>query len=232
MYHAYGARMRSACLSRQVGAALMDKKGNVLSTGTNEVPRAGGGVYGGFFQEFTDRDPEYDDDHRCAVHGGYCRNTREQNEIISELMTTFRMSVFRSRKAFRISYATVGSANSSNLAERYTRKWTRCYQQVDRASQQSDPAFSLRRTRVTTAPGISCLPVSMRCSSSSLTSKAKPFRSTATQLRRDGQDGYRQANSRSGERMRIAARRSKCCLGRLQALHRDCTGVRSTRIAN
>lgn len=38
MHHAYGAGLRSACLSRQVGAALVDSTGNVVSTGTNEVP--------------------------------------------------------------------------------------------------------------------------------------------------------------------------------------------------
>lgn len=87
MYHAYGARMRSACLSRQVGAALVDMKGNLLATGTNEVPRAGGGVYGGMLENFSDVDPSPDSDHRCAFHGGYCRNTNEQNEIIKELVT-------------------------------------------------------------------------------------------------------------------------------------------------
>lgn len=88
MYHAYGARMRSACLSRQVGAALLDQKGNLLSTGTNEVPRAGGGVYGGAFEDFSDQDPDHEADHRCVIHGGYCRNTREQNEIIKDLVET------------------------------------------------------------------------------------------------------------------------------------------------
>lgn len=86
MNHAYGARMRSACLSRQVGAALLDKQGNVIATGTNEVPRAGGGVYGGTF--FTNLDRELDPqlDHRCAFHGAFCRNTKEQNSIIDELL--------------------------------------------------------------------------------------------------------------------------------------------------
>jgi len=46
MHAAAGAAMRSACLSRQVGAALVDSDGNVVATGTNEVPKAGGGVYG------------------------------------------------------------------------------------------------------------------------------------------------------------------------------------------
>lgn len=81
MHHAYGAAMRSACLSRQVGAALLDAEGNVLATGANEVPRAGGGVYG---ESFSDES----DDHRCAFRkvGKFCSNTREQNEIINHLI--------------------------------------------------------------------------------------------------------------------------------------------------
>lgn len=83
MFHAYSAQLRSACLSRQVGAALMDQQGNLLSTGTNEVPRAGGGVYGGAFS-----DSEYDSftDFRCAHHEGYCRNTRHAHTIVDELI--------------------------------------------------------------------------------------------------------------------------------------------------
>lgn len=88
MYHAYGARMRSACLSRQVGAAIVDKQGNVVATGTNEVPRAGGGVYGGVFLSGAEADPKPDHDHRCFAHGNYCRNNREQNDIIAELFKT------------------------------------------------------------------------------------------------------------------------------------------------
>lgn len=78
MYHAHAAKMRSACLSRQVGAAVLDGRSNIIATGTNEVPKGGGGVY------------SHGDVHdsRCAYHsdGTYCRNTREQNEIISELI--------------------------------------------------------------------------------------------------------------------------------------------------
>lgn len=85
MFHAYGARMRSSCLSRQVGAALMDSSGSLIATGTNEVPRAGGGVYGGILSETTSGEPEAESDFRCFVHNGYCSNTREQNAIIKEL---------------------------------------------------------------------------------------------------------------------------------------------------
>jgi len=45
MYAAYAAGMRSACLSRQVGAAISSADGEIISTGCNDVPRAGGGLY-------------------------------------------------------------------------------------------------------------------------------------------------------------------------------------------
>ena len=83
MHHAYGAMKQSACLSRQVGAALADQHGNIVATGTNEVPKAGGGVYG---ESFSDEAP----DDRCAFRTPsdrrYCSNTREQNQIVEELI--------------------------------------------------------------------------------------------------------------------------------------------------
>jgi deoxycytidylate deaminase len=81
MHHAHSARVRSACLSRQVGAALVDGDGTVVATGTNEVPRPGGGVYG-------ERPPLSDEEeHRCAFREtSYCSNNREQNRIIDELI--------------------------------------------------------------------------------------------------------------------------------------------------
>jgi deoxycytidylate deaminase len=82
MYEAHGVAMRSACLSRQVGAALVNRNGDVVAIGTNEVPKAGGGVYGESFElELSEG--------RCAYWSGvekYCSNTREQNEIIENLI--------------------------------------------------------------------------------------------------------------------------------------------------
>lgn len=88
MHHAYSASLRSACLSRQVGAALLDSKGNVVATGTNEVPRAGGGVYGEAFD--TDHN-DHSDDHRCAYRrlkgaDPYCSSTREQSALVEKLI--------------------------------------------------------------------------------------------------------------------------------------------------
>jgi len=84
MHHASVAGMRSACLSRQVGAAVTDKYGNVVATGSNEVPRAGGGVYGESY--------EPGEDHRCAfrpMEAGkhpYCSNNREQSSLVDRLI--------------------------------------------------------------------------------------------------------------------------------------------------
>lgn len=45
MFVAYGAALRSASLSRQVGAAISVGDGSIVAIGSNEVPRAGGGQY-------------------------------------------------------------------------------------------------------------------------------------------------------------------------------------------
>lgn len=54
MFMAYAASLRSGDLSRQVGAAIVDDNGDLLSVGCNEVPRPGGGLYGP--EEGNDRD--------------------------------------------------------------------------------------------------------------------------------------------------------------------------------
>lgn len=45
MFHAKAAALRSADLSRQVGAAISTKDGDIIAVGCNEVPRAFGGLY-------------------------------------------------------------------------------------------------------------------------------------------------------------------------------------------
>ncbi len=45
MYSAFSAANNSACLSRQVGAAIAEKSGNIISVGWNDVPKAFGGLY-------------------------------------------------------------------------------------------------------------------------------------------------------------------------------------------
>jgi len=45
MYHATAAQLRSADLSRQVGCAIASTDGSIVAVGTNDVPKAGGGLY-------------------------------------------------------------------------------------------------------------------------------------------------------------------------------------------
>ncbi|YCH07400.1 deaminase [Arthrobacter sp. alpha11c] len=45
IFHAYATAFRSADAGRQVGAAIATPEGDILVTGTNEVPKAGGGNY-------------------------------------------------------------------------------------------------------------------------------------------------------------------------------------------
>jgi deoxycytidylate deaminase len=70
MYAAYSAGLRSACLSRQVGASITASTGEILSTGCNDVPQAGGGLY----NEHSKADG------RCVNRdGGKCYNDYHKN---------------------------------------------------------------------------------------------------------------------------------------------------------
>lgn len=76
MYYAFSASLRSACLSRQVGASICDKDGNVLSTGCNDVPKAGGGLY----------QSESETDKRCYNKGGKCYNDSHKKILKDQIM--------------------------------------------------------------------------------------------------------------------------------------------------
>ena len=79
MYAAYSAARNSACLSRQVGAAIATEDGSVIATGWNDVPKAFGGLYQ------TEGDGlDSDEDRRCwNMMGGQCANDQEK-EVITE----------------------------------------------------------------------------------------------------------------------------------------------------
>jgi deoxycytidylate deaminase len=75
MFVAKAAALRTLDLSLQVGAAIFSKEGEIVSMGSNEVPKAGGGTYW--------CDDPYDD--REFVRG-VDSNDRRKNEILSELL--------------------------------------------------------------------------------------------------------------------------------------------------
>ena len=89
MYHAHAASMRSSCLSRQVGASILDANGDVVSVGANEVPKFGGGSY----EEF------HENDDRCFHKRGECSNTVYQEAIIEDVFNRLQKSSLLDSKA-------------------------------------------------------------------------------------------------------------------------------------
>ena len=91
MYHAKSAATNSACLSRQVGAAVTDASGKVLAVGWNDVPKFGGSLYQ---SETGTEGPEndarcmfrtYSADNKLIPGLGMCFNDHEKTVIANEL---------------------------------------------------------------------------------------------------------------------------------------------------
>ncbi|PIO94554.1 cytidine deaminase [Pseudomonas syringae] len=82
MYAAYSAARNSACLSRQVGAAITNADGEILASGWNDVPKAFGGLY-----HTVDQNSSTDDDRRCwNIDGGRCFNDDEKTTIANAMV--------------------------------------------------------------------------------------------------------------------------------------------------
>jgi deoxycytidylate deaminase len=75
MFLAYASSLRSGQLSRQVGAAITSRSGDVMSVGCNDVPRPGGGLYW----------PDADDrrDHKL----GFDTNDKQRDKIVESLVS-------------------------------------------------------------------------------------------------------------------------------------------------
>ena len=89
MFEAEAAALNSACLSRQVGAALISDKGELIGIGWNDVPRAGGGLYREDHSHSLDPATGKIEDHdfRCFKwQGGHCQNERRRRRIIDEIL--------------------------------------------------------------------------------------------------------------------------------------------------
>ncbi len=80
MFMAYAASLRSGDLSRQVGAAIIDADGDLLSVGCNDVPKYGGGLYGP--EKSSQRDIEI----------GRDSNELEKNRMIEDILKKLKRS--------------------------------------------------------------------------------------------------------------------------------------------
>ncbi|GJD74113.1 tRNA-specific adenosine deaminase [Methylobacterium goesingense] len=85
MYLAKSASLRSSDLSRQVGAAIFSSSGEVISLGSNEVPRAGGGTY------WTG-----DEDDSRDIREGHDPNELSKVEIFADIIKQIKKDNFLS----------------------------------------------------------------------------------------------------------------------------------------
>jgi deoxycytidylate deaminase len=81
MFMAYSASLRSADLSRQVGAVIARRSGEIIATGANDVPRCGGGLY-------WPKSNDCDDQRDHVV--GYDSNAKRRDEIVLAVMRALR----------------------------------------------------------------------------------------------------------------------------------------------
>ena len=115
MYEAHSAARNSACLSRQVGAAITDQAGEVLCVGWNDVPRA----FGGLYEAFGRSNENTYVDHRCwNKDGGKCFNDEEKSEIAVRLTRALiREGIVDSSKEMEVSKRLRKSSEVSGLIE-------------------------------------------------------------------------------------------------------------------
>jgi len=99
MYAAKSASLRSADLSRQVGAAIFSKNGDLLLQGCNEVPKAGGGMY------WDGESPDHRD-----IRKGFDPNDRQKRELLRDIIE-------RLRDAGHLSKALIDESSDAAIVE-------------------------------------------------------------------------------------------------------------------
>lgn len=95
MYAAKSASLRSSDLSRQVGAAVFSRDGELISQGCNEVPKAFGGTY------WEGEEPDHRD-----VKLGYDPNEMIKREVVRDLVEKLNGASMLSEKATAIGNST------------------------------------------------------------------------------------------------------------------------------
>lgn len=79
MFLAQAAALRSSELGRQVGACIANSRGDVVALGTNEVPRAGGGLY------WPDDDPD-----KRQFHFGSDSNDEQKRGVVIDTLSRLK----------------------------------------------------------------------------------------------------------------------------------------------
>lgn len=84
MFMAYAASLRSADLSRQVGAVLTSETSDIISSGANDVPKYGGGLY--WPNIYNDNNFS---DERDYIKG-FDSNEKQKKQLVLNIMKKFR----------------------------------------------------------------------------------------------------------------------------------------------
>ncbi len=94
MFMAFASSLRSADLSRQIGAVI-GRNNEIIATGANDCPRAGGGLY---WMEYNDSTHEYVDesDGRDYMRGEDS-NKIEQKNMIDEILKNLDASIDKAK---------------------------------------------------------------------------------------------------------------------------------------
>jgi deoxycytidylate deaminase len=91
MENAATAAASSACLSRQVGAAIYSDDGELIGVGSNDVPKFGGGLY---------REAAGVDDNRCYLwQAKLCHNDQRKGFLYRAIYETLEKQKLLSKKA-------------------------------------------------------------------------------------------------------------------------------------
>jgi deoxycytidylate deaminase len=106
MYEAEAAACNSACMSQQVGAAIVSKSGELISVGRNDVPKAFGGLYTEDDQAIWNKEKNgvVDGDHRCFNWSnpwgkGICHNEERRKRILDNVVVKLKQADLTAKDA-------------------------------------------------------------------------------------------------------------------------------------
>ena len=110
--YAKQAAAASACMSRQVGAVILNSEQSVIGQGWNEVPRPMGGLYSAL---------DGDDDARCFKHGSkICHNDDRKEKLYKEISSEFKALLSSASIVSEIDATLADAGADPSLAEKLT----------------------------------------------------------------------------------------------------------------
>ncbi|WP_439816435.1 anti-phage dCTP deaminase [Zavarzinia sp. CC-PAN008] len=115
MYEAESVAARSGCLSRQVGAAIVDERGELIGVGWNDVPRFNGGLY-------SASTGTNGSDNRCfRWDEPICHNDKKKGEIFGEIWNALKSKKLFKRDISKYDFSKVVSGTRIDSLTEFSR---------------------------------------------------------------------------------------------------------------